>query len=210
MFLENCKKRCEEAKKSGDWEAFQENQMRTQSEPLPGHNNNNTQIVTSNNNVINRKAELASSLNKNHISARSLLLENAKVECPSCLDDFKLSENEMTCLSCGHFYCNDCFDRYLVLQIKEGGGKSILNCPALGCRFEVDHITILSILKDKSLYDRWSTFVVNTYVKENILVKWCPTEGCDRAISSSDPRGMVRCSGCGVLWCFSCQGDGHW
>lgn len=41
-----------------------------------------------------------------------------RFECPSCLDEFTVEE--MTAMSCGHFFCNPCFSNYLTVQIAEG------------------------------------------------------------------------------------------
>lgn len=41
-----------------------------------------------------------------------------KIECPSCLDEFGV-EN-MTAVTCGHFYCNSCYTNYITVQIAEG------------------------------------------------------------------------------------------
>ena len=97
-------------------------------------------------------------------------------ECPSCLEKYQVGE--MTGLSCQHLYCNDCFKKYLFIQINEGAGRVSIKCPTLKCKFVVDQLVLISHLETKS-YQKWLSFVVNDYVVDlgSNRVKWCPTKG---------------------------------
>jgi ariadne-1 len=157
-------------------------------------------------------SELLETLGLSQLSATpslESLYGTSSFSCPVCFDDFA-DLSQMVSLSCGHFYCIDCFVQYLATQISDGGGRSDIRCPSTRCRFLVDQV-LLSSLLDAATYERWRTYLVNVYVREHQQqVKWCPGKGCKNAIWSQETRAMVRCSSCGTVSCFGCLEDGHW
>jgi len=128
-------------------------------------------------------------------------------ECPSCLDDFPLSE--MVALNCCHLYCSKCLKDYVSMQINEGASECI-KCPGYKCKFIMDEIMLSSLLNTED-YEKYIRFLANSYVEKHPHIKWCPAKGCGLAIQQQGTQtsSMVMCR-CGLLWCWKCAKDGHW
>ena len=86
------------------------------------------------------------------------------------------------------------------------------------CDTPVDKVILLSYLTPKE-YRAQTFHTRNTTLNSQPEWKWCPNTACGRLVkttcnpgSSSDSDGggvSINCD-CGVLWCSSCKGEGHW
>jgi ariadne-1 len=80
-------------------------------------------------------------------------------------------------------------------------------CPAHGCK-EIVTDTIFRKLLKQDDYERYSRFVLRSFVDINKGVKWCPAAGCNKAISSAGGLSSVRCS-CSCVFCLRCGEESH-
>ncbi|KAF1323544.1 Ariadne-like ubiquitin ligase, partial [Globisporangium splendens] len=55
---------------------------------------------------------------------------------------------------------------------------------------------------------KYSRYVLRSYVDINKCVKWCPSPGCNKAISSAGGLSSVSCS-CGCVFCLRCGEEAH-
>jgi len=111
--------------------------------------------------------------------------------CPGCFDE----DVPFTTLTCGHFFCNDCWKEYLSIKIKEGKADTI-TCPAYKCGLNVDETTV-KLLVDQDTYQRYSSFLVRSFVDNNPYVQWCPSPGCENAIKATVKLDCTVACDCG-------------
>jgi len=129
--------------------------------------------------------------------------------CSICADD-ELTSQSSSSLSCGHVFCNVCWVSYLTTKITEGQPQ--MRCPQVKCNLHVDDIFIKKLVPSP-VFNKYLQFVTKSFVQENDEVRWCPTPGCNNAItfdqsSSSSDSSIVKCS-CGFRFCFKCHREAH-
>eukprot|EP01103_Thecamoeba_quadrilineata_P011390 TRINITY_DN2706_c0_g3_i1.p1 TRINITY_DN2706_c0_g3~~TRINITY_DN2706_c0_g3_i1.p1 ORF type:complete len:645 (+),score=95.44 TRINITY_DN2706_c0_g3_i1:143-2077(+) len=131
--------------------------------------------------------------------------------CGICCDD----SDDLTILACGHHFCSDCFKYYLRLKVKEKNSNIL--CPGynknkLKCNLVMEELTILRLLEDKEGEQRYYDSLVQAFVDNNPLVKWCPSAGCKNAVLlhevSTEKNEVVQCL-CGHTFCFHCLLEDH-
>jgi len=128
-----------------------------------------------------------------------------KGECLVCGDEFRSSE--CTALKCKHRFCNECWNGYLSLKIKEGEVQK-LHCPARDCNVPVPEETVKKVV-DEEVYEKFIRFITKSFVEDNSQVSWCPAPNCGNAITADMMIGAtVQCS-CGYRFCFTCHNEAH-
>eukprot|EP01117_Protostelium_nocturnum_P014663 TRINITY_DN55_c1_g1_i1.p1 TRINITY_DN55_c1_g1~~TRINITY_DN55_c1_g1_i1.p1 ORF type:complete len:705 (-),score=296.29 TRINITY_DN55_c1_g1_i1:201-2315(-) len=135
-----------------------------------------------------------------------------ELTCVICYDDVKVSEGNA--LTCGHFFCGDCWKGFLSIEVKEK--KKLIMCPGVTgkkkCSMVLDELSVLRMLKDKEAENRFIESMVTAFVEDNPSYVWCPTAGCKYAIclneSNSQHNEAVECI-CGNCFCFRCLKTDH-
>jgi len=132
--------------------------------------------------------------------------EEKTVDCPYCLQTLPMEETYA--LDCGHRFCLPCWKGWFGAAYDKGADCIFTNCPHYECKeivsqdFFTRHIT-----KDQRVrVEEWMT---NAFVKLNARIKWCPRNGCDKAVEYGK-TGMktVTCE-CGYQFCFGCGNEAH-
>jgi len=134
---------------------------------------------------------------------------NGSAMCSICGDD-ELTPLTSSCLSCNHTFCNDCWVSYLSTKVSEGEPQ--IHCPHLKCNIHVDDVFIKKLVPS-AVYEKFLQFVTKNFVQDNDKVRWCPTPGCNNAISldqtsSVSDSSIVECA-CGFKFCFKCHREAH-
>ncbi|CAD5324327.1 unnamed protein product [Arabidopsis thaliana] len=139
----------------------------------------------------------------------SLVTSKKTMKCDVCMED-DLPSNVMTRMECGHRFCNDCWIGHFTVKINEGESKRIL-CMAHECKAICDEDVVRKLVSPE-LADRYDRFLIESYVEDNNMVKWCPSKPhCGSAIRKiEDGHDVVEvgCS-CGLQFCFSCLSESH-
>ncbi|KAG6767585.1 hypothetical protein POTOM_028795 [Populus tomentosa] len=111
--------------------------------------------------------------------------------------------------ACGHPFCNTCWSGYISTTINDGPGCLMLRCPDPSCRAAVgqDMINLLAPGGDKEKYSR---YLLRSYIEDNRKTKWCPAPGCDYAIDFAAGSGSfdVSCL-CSHSFCWNCAEEAH-
>jgi len=134
-----------------------------------------------------------------------------EIECPMCLDDFPAKD--CISLGCGHWFCTECFQDYLVNEVKTKGEKCCLaRCPAAKCPVAVTDDVVKKHLEQPYL-GRYREFRRRHYVETRAdRMKWCPAPGCGFLVNTKRalPKDSthVTCN-CGFKWCFNCYTECH-
>jgi ariadne-1 len=128
---------------------------------------------------------------------------NNKHTCLICLEENPA--NETFALFCGHRYCKSCWKSFLELKISEGPECVYATCPAPKCKVRV-HEEAYEALVDSDMYDKYSHYVLKSFVDDNPLVKWCPAPNCTYSIrcERKERKEAVLCK-CGFQFCFNCN-----
>lgn len=133
---------------------------------------------------------------------------SSTMNCDICMEDGLPSRN-MTRMECGHCFCNDCWKEHFTVRIHEGESKRI-TCMAHKCNAVCDEDVVRKLVS-LELAEKFDRFLVESYVEDNRMVKWCPsTPHCGNAIRKlvDDGDDEVICS-CGLQFCFSCLCESH-
>ncbi|PNT28564.1 hypothetical protein POPTR_007G126900v4 [Populus trichocarpa] len=111
--------------------------------------------------------------------------------------------------ACGHPFCNTCWSGYISTTINDGPGCLMLRCPDPSCRAAVgqDMINLLAPGGDKEKYSR---YLLRSYIEDNRKTKWCPAPGCEYAIDFAAGSGSfdVSCL-CSHSFCWNCAEEAH-
>lgn len=109
-----------------------------------------------------------------------------KVTCTICFETYPLHGLGMTMRSaaCGHLFCSDCWEKYTSTSIQDGFGCLTLRCPAPSCGAAVGRDMIESLAL-KEYNERYSNFLMRSYIENSRKRKWCPAPGCEYAVEFS-------------------------
>ncbi|KAF5178136.1 E3 ubiquitin-protein ligase arih1 [Thalictrum thalictroides] len=131
-----------------------------------------------------------------------------QVTCVICFDNYP--RKEMNSAACGHLFCSTCWRAYISTSINDGPGCLRLRCPLYKCTSAVsqDIVNELVSTEDK---DRYSYYLLRSYVESRKKTKWCPAAGCDNAVDYEHDGGSyydVQCN-CTNSFCWNCTEDAH-
>ncbi|KAK1395057.1 RBR-type E3 ubiquitin transferase [Heracleum sosnowskyi] len=129
--------------------------------------------------------------------------------CIVCMED--VPDREVTKMDCGHSFCNTCWTEHFIVQINDGQSKRI-KCMEYKCFTICDEAVIRQLVGKRHpfLAEKFDRFLLESYIEDNKLVKWCPSvPHCGHAIRvEEDEFCEVECS-CGLQFCFSCLSEAH-
>ncbi|XP_074280140.1 putative E3 ubiquitin-protein ligase ARI5 [Silene latifolia] len=133
------------------------------------------------------------------------------INCGICFEE-NLSVDEVMSANCDkHYYCKSCWRNYVSTSINNNGSGCLsLRCPDPTCPAVVGHRIIRLVSKDdrRKYYD----YFIRSYVDDRESVKWCPGQGCDRAIEFEHSGGTggydVECD-CSHCFCWNCGEEAH-
>lgn len=141
--------------------------------------------------------------------AEILSVSSIPITCNICFED--VSPSEATVMECGHCFCNDCWMEHFIIRINDGQSRRI-RCMAPRCNFICDEAIVRSLLSRKhpDIAERFSCFLLESYIEDNKKVKWCPSKPhCGSAIRvEGDKCCEVQCM-CGLQFCFNCLREAH-
>ncbi|XP_031626489.1 E3 ubiquitin-protein ligase arih1l-like isoform X2 [Contarinia nasturtii] len=134
---------------------------------------------------------------------------NTEHTCTICFMDFQ--QNEIVGLSCDHEYCKECWSHYLTSKIMDDGHSEFICCPEYKCQIVVDDGTIMEVLTDSRVLQKYEHLMTNSFVEHTYTLRWCPSAQCSLAIKAEcllDYRQNCECK-CGKRFCFSCGEEPH-
>ncbi|KAH8502406.1 hypothetical protein H0E87_013921 [Populus deltoides] len=130
-----------------------------------------------------------------------------EITCGICFES--IPSDKIISAACGHPFCNTCWSGYISTTINDGPGCLMLRCPDPSCRAAVgqDMINLLAPGGDKEKYSR---YLLRSYIEDNRKTKWCPAPGCEYAIDFAAGSGSfdVSCL-CSHSFCWNCAEEAH-
>ncbi|PPD73580.1 hypothetical protein GOBAR_DD29494 [Gossypium barbadense] len=131
----------------------------------------------------------------------------SKFTCGICFD--LLPCDNFASASCGHPFCRECWQGYICTSINDGPGCLLLRCPEPSCKAAVgpDMIDKLAPCEEK---EKYSQFLLRSYIEDNREAKWCPAPGCENAVNFAVGGGDfdVTCL-CSYRFCWNCTVEAH-
>lgn len=108
-------------------------------------------------------------------------------------------------LSCQHFYCNDCWQTYLNMKVKEG--ETAVSCPHFSCSRRCTP-KFFQQLCTKDTFQKYEHFLLNAYVEETSWLMWCPFPGCGLVVHPKTSQKFAQCTK-GHAFCTCCKEEFH-
>ncbi|GER50401.1 RING/U-box superfamily protein [Striga asiatica] len=134
---------------------------------------------------------------------------SSTVMCNICMDE--VPSEDLTKMDCGHCFCNSCWTGHFIVKINEGQSKRI-KCMAHKCNAICDEAIVRKLVsvEHPDLAEKFERFLLESYIEDNRMVKWCPSvPHCGNAIRvENEEMCEVECS-CGLQFCFSCLSEAH-
>lgn len=132
--------------------------------------------------------------------------------CYTSKDDIDNPKDNFLSLSCGHYFCSDCWGEYLLEKTKEVNTAILSSCPQVGCNCMVPESVFIKILEknNSSAFRAYIKSVLKNFTDFNSTVKCCPSPGCDSYIYCEQKGNKeVTCLYCEQSFCFKCLNEGH-
>ncbi|XP_059654357.1 probable E3 ubiquitin-protein ligase ARI7 [Cornus florida] len=130
-----------------------------------------------------------------------------QLTCGICFESYPL--DRIIKAACGHPFCSACWTGYISTSINDGPGCLTLRCPDPSCIAAVgqDMINLLASDEDK---EKYSCYLLRSYIEDNRKTKWCPAPGCEHAVEFVVGSGSydVNCL-CSYGFCWNCTEEAH-
>ncbi|CAL8258706.1 unnamed protein product [Lota lota] len=125
--------------------------------------------------------------------------------CPICLSPRPPDCLAPPTLSCLHYCCRCCWQKYLTARVEQNMVMSC-TCPITDCRSQPTSQFFFSILTDKDTVAKYEQARLRGYVESCSNLTWCTNpQGCDQILCKDNLGSMGTCSKCCWSSCFSCN-----
>ncbi|UYV77060.1 ARIH1 [Cordylochernes scorpioides] len=123
-------------------------------------------------------------------------------ECEICFLEFP--SNIMTGIGCGHKFCQECWKEYLTTKIMHDGMGQKISCQASECDILVDYQTVMNLIEDEKVKQRYQQLIINSYVAYKDKLRWCPSPDCNNVIRVQSVESRPVTCNCSHTFCFGC------
>lgn len=131
--------------------------------------------------------------------------------CEICCDE--CPHDEMYSLSCGHWFCTDCWGGYL--ESKINSQAILITCPQQNCPIHVP-LDMPSVLCSKEAVSKSHSSILKAFVEDRVgsrlQATYCKNpRGCEGVVILADDSACseAMCSLCGYAFCASCDFPSH-
>ena len=179
------------------------------------NNNTNNNILNSitNNNTGNTRANRNSSdrfkkYENSYLNSINRKSYGTNKDCGICGDKIEYPDSNKVRLSCGHYFCVDCWENYLQEKINNANVAKI-SCMQHGCSVVLNTDFIKKILNNNdALIIKYEKFLERQKIlMSNKNIKFCPIPDCDGYAEKKDNK-YVKCN-FGHDFCFECLKQPH-
>ncbi|WOL01279.1 putative E3 ubiquitin-protein ligase ARI8 isoform X1 [Canna indica] len=135
-------------------------------------------------------------------------MQNAReLTCGICFENYP--RNMMTSASCAHPFCGACWRGYISTSINDGPGCLMLRCPDPSCGSAVGQNMVERLASDVDK-EKYSRYLLRSYVEDSRKIKWCPAPGCEFAAEYVMGSGSYDiCCSCSYSFCWNCTEEAH-
>ncbi|XP_077212008.1 putative E3 ubiquitin-protein ligase ARI8 isoform X2 [Tasmannia lanceolata] len=135
------------------------------------------------------------------------MLNAGELTCGICFETYP--RDRMNAAACGHQFCSVCWTGYISTSINDGPGCLMLRCPDPSCVAAVDQ-DMIHMLASEEIKEKYSRYLLRSYIENNKKTKWCPAPGCEYAVDFIMGSGNydVSCN-CSYGFCWKCTEEAH-
>ncbi|XP_039122300.1 probable E3 ubiquitin-protein ligase ARI7 [Dioscorea cayenensis subsp. rotundata] len=127
--------------------------------------------------------------------------------CGICFDTYP--REKMNAAACGHPFCHVCWRGYIGTSISDGPGCLMLRCPDPSCDAAIGQ-DMISLLATHDDAEKYSKYLIRSYIENNRKTKWCPAPGCEFAVDFVLGSGNFDvCCNCSHTFCWNCTEEAH-
>ncbi|THU58785.1 hypothetical protein C4D60_Mb03t18080 [Musa balbisiana] len=135
------------------------------------------------------------------------MMNARELTCGICFENYP--RDSMSSASCGHPFCGACWRGYISTSISDGPGCLMLRCPDPSCGAAVGQ-NMVDVLAPEEDKDKYSHYLLRSYVEDNRKIKWCPAPGCEFAAKFVMGSGSYDiCCFCSYSFCWNCTEEAH-
>ncbi|XP_070558597.1 potential E3 ubiquitin-protein ligase ariadne-2-like [Ptychodera flava] len=128
-------------------------------------------------------------------------------QCPVCLQ--KCSLDKLKALSCGHYFCKDCWTMHFSVLVKDGVSTGI-QCMANNCNIVALEDFVSPLLVREDIVKKFKYFTFKDHVQSHYNLCFCPGRNCEIVMKAEIPAAKrATCSKCNVSFCFRCGNIYH-
>ncbi|KAI4318373.1 hypothetical protein MLD38_032087 [Melastoma candidum] len=117
----------------------------------------------------------------------------SSIMCDICMEE--VPGERASRMDCGHCFCNDCWTEHFIVKINEGQSKRI-RCMAHKCSTICDEAIVKNLVSQRhpDLAEKFDRFLLESYIDDNKMVKWCPSAPhCGNAIRAEENGCHEKC-----------------
>ncbi|KAI3861982.1 hypothetical protein MKW98_018265 [Papaver atlanticum] len=139
-------------------------------------------------------------------------IEKQKHTCGICFEAYHYNEMHdvaARAAGCGHLFCESCWKGYIGTSVNNGPGCLKFLCPEPSCNAAVGQ-DMLNAFACEETKQKYSNYLLRSYIEDNREFKWCPAPDCGLAIKfevGSDSCD-VTCE-CSYSFCWNCTKEAH-
>jgi ariadne-1 len=102
---------------------------------------------------------------------------------PNCLCFDSRAGWAVRSAGCSHYYCDECWHRYIRVEMDEGPRCLPLQCSDPFCDVPVVRELVIEVVHDADTMALYDHFMLRLYVDDSGgRIKWCQGHGCSRAV----------------------------
>ncbi len=138
------------------------------------------------------------------------------------------NSSNIVSLSCGHAFCEDCYQQYLEVNVNEGMSVLNLKCPSYKCEHRIIP-TYFELYCNKEIFNKYKRFLTKNYMECKKGMQYCRGHCCQSVFIRQDMIHLmgtiegevkkckntcadifVECSDCKNRQCFKCNSEEHY
>jgi hypothetical protein len=133
-------------------------------------------------------------------------LKKPITDCPICF--CPLDDTAIQIENCEHKFCKECLQEHAKVNITDR--KIPIPCPSANCKSTISFTTILDIVEDKALIEKYDNFaLMNIFELNPDKLSWCPSAGCNYGFEYDKSITLFKCPMCSKTYCLKCRCEEH-
>lgn len=133
-------------------------------------------------------------------SVEEIEFQNNCFECIICFDKF-FGQQCIKLKNCGHIYCKNCIQEYIVIKIKEDNVTGII-CPDLSCNLDITTNEVKRLCPE--LFSQYEKALLRVTLSTMKDIIFCPRISCQCPSVKTYDDTLGICSKCEYTFCTYC------
>jgi len=144
---------------------------------------------------------------KSYNESQEIEAFNSRVfECIICFAE-KLGKNCLQFAECQHVFCNECMRSHFDVKISQGEMTS-LTCPEAKCTSQALPTQVKALVSDKN-FQLYEKVLLSTTLESMADIVLCPRRHCQCPTIIDREANMGQCANCTFVFCIYCKASFH-